>query len=511
MLAKQLSPLSNSENCTTIKLLSLFSGIGAFEKALIKLGIPFEIVNYCEIDKYASKVYSFIHNVSENLNLGDISKINPKTLQDFNLVTYGFPCQDISTAGKQAGIKEGTRSGLLYYALNIIDEKRPDYAIAENVKNLVGKRHKEDFEKLLQRLEEMGYVNYWRVLNGKVFGVPQNRERVFIVSVRKDVDRGFKFPEEFTNNLKLIDMLETEVDEKFYISEEKTSALLKDLDPVYALKASHTLQANNKSFEHSREFCTVKVHPCITPERSNKRQNGRRFKDENEPMFTLTGQDRHGVLISYNKLKLKKDGVSSCLDANYYKGFDNRGLRTGIIQVGKLDISGHDFIKRVYAPEGISPTLVASKQPKIVTNGNRHDSSNSVTNDSYKDCENYPAQEYKIRTLTPLECWRLMGFDDVDFYKAKYILNKTFYQNRDRSNSQLYKMAGNSIIVNLLVHLLDNLLISPSSSHSSYTKKVASLKTYYGSNSSKKLMHQLVNEKYGSLKLKHPDYLKRIA
>ena len=144
-----------------MKYVSMFSGIGAFEKALDKLQVPYELVGYCEIDKYASKSYSAIHGVPESLNLGDITKINEKELpKDLDLITYGFPCQDISNAGKQKGLynEDGslTRSGLFFEALRIIEETQPRVAIAENVKNLTGKRFAEQFKTILESLEEAG-------------------------------------------------------------------------------------------------------------------------------------------------------------------------------------------------------------------------------------------------------------------------------------------------------------------------------------------------------------------
>jgi DNA (cytosine-5)-methyltransferase 1 len=207
-----------------MKLLSLFSGIGAFEKALDKLGIPYELVAFCEIDKYAAKSYQAIHGVPESMNLGDITKVDEKQLpKDIDLITYGFPCQDISVCGRQKGLfnEDGsqTRSGLFFEALRIIEETQPRVAIAENVKNLTGKKFAEQFKLVLESLEQAGYNNYWKVLNAKDFGVPQNRERVFIVSIRKDIDNGtFRFPEGFPLELRLKDVLEDEVDERFYLS-----------------------------------------------------------------------------------------------------------------------------------------------------------------------------------------------------------------------------------------------------------------------------------------------------
>lgn len=224
-----------------MKVLSLFSGIGAFEKALDNLDVPFELVGYCEIDKYASKSYSAIHGVPESMNLGDITKVDAKQLpKNIDLITYGFPCQDISLAGKQKGLFNAdgtqTRSGLFFEALRIIEETQPCVAIAENVKNLTSKKFALQFKIVLDSLKAAGYNNYWQVLNLKDFGIPQNRERVFIVSIRKDIDNGqFKFPTGFPLELRLKDMLEEWVDERFYMADkviENLSIYLNDGDTV---------------------------------------------------------------------------------------------------------------------------------------------------------------------------------------------------------------------------------------------------------------------------------------
>lgn len=215
-----------------MKVLSLFSGIGAFEKALDNLQIPYELAGFSEIDKYAVKSYCAIHGVDESMNLGDITKIDEKALpKDIDLITYGFPCQDISLAGKQKGLfhDDGTqtRSGLFFEALRIIEATKPKIAIAENVKNLTGKKFKEQFALVLESLDEAGYNNYWKVLNAKDYGIPQNRERVFIISIRKDIDDGeFEFPEGFPLELRLKDMLDDEVNEKFYLSNKGVDGLL---------------------------------------------------------------------------------------------------------------------------------------------------------------------------------------------------------------------------------------------------------------------------------------------
>lgn len=218
-----------------VKLLSLFSGIGAFEKALHNLNIPFELVGYCEIDKYASRAYSLLHEVPETMNLGDITKIDEKALPcGIDLITYGFPCQDISLAGKQKGFFDQdvkTRSGLFFDALRIIKHAQPKIAIAENVKNLLSKKFEKQFSIVLQSLEEAGYNNYYKVLNAKNYSIPQNRERVLIVSIRKDIDtRIFEFPAPVELKLRLKDLLEDEVDEKYFVNPEKVKALLPQLE-----------------------------------------------------------------------------------------------------------------------------------------------------------------------------------------------------------------------------------------------------------------------------------------
>lgn len=205
-----------------IKLFSLFSGIGAFEKALERLRIPYELVGFSEIDKFASKTYCAIHNVPESLNYGDITKIDENTLPDFDMQVWGFPCQDISIAGKMQGIKEGeTRSGLYYEGLRILTIKKPMYSVIENVENLTSKRFKSQFESILKDLSDLGYTNYWKVLNAKDYGIPQNRKRLFIISIRNDIAKSnFVFPQSIPLMWKLKDLLEDKVEEKYYLSEK---------------------------------------------------------------------------------------------------------------------------------------------------------------------------------------------------------------------------------------------------------------------------------------------------
>ena len=411
---------------TLIKVLELFSGIGACSKALTNLGIDHEIVDAVEIDKYAVASFNAIHGT--NFEPQDITTWNKDI--DVDLIMHGSPCQDFSVAGKNAGGDKvsGTRSSLMYETLRIVEKLKPKYVIWENVKNLLSAKHRHNFDAYLKRMTELGYVNYYQVLNAKDYGVPQNRERVFTVSILGDGD--FKFPEPIPLEKKLKDVLERDVDKKYYLSSEKAKALkFSDI--------SKTIRSSGRGL-----------------------------------------LDRHSW---------------------------------DIVKVGDLDIKGQDQIKRVYDPGGVSPTLSTmqggNRQPKVMIVASRGRGENneqhleprrdgmtntitSVQKDNYVAIKTanvkgydlatdgdgidlaYPDSKtrrgrvghgvsktlptsdsqgvmdgYRIRKLTPLECWRLMGFDDTDFHKAEKV----------NSNTQLYKQAGNSIVVNVLEAILKGL------------------------------------------------------
>lgn len=207
-----------------LRVFEAFAGIGTQRMALKRLGIEHEVVAIAEIDKYALKSYEAIHG--DCPNLGDISRIDTNDIPDHDLFTYSFPCQDISVAGNQAGldIGSGTKSGLLWECQKVISVKRPKYLLMENVKNLVGKKHKHNFDKWLEWLEEQGYTNYWQVLNAKDYGIPQNRERVFCVSILGEHEH-YVFSEKQELQLRLKDMLEEDVDEKYFMTDERLQQL----------------------------------------------------------------------------------------------------------------------------------------------------------------------------------------------------------------------------------------------------------------------------------------------
>lgn len=375
-----------------IRFLSLFSGIGAFETALKRLNIPFETVAYCEIDKYASKAYSMLHGISEDLNLHDVRTADISNIRDIDLLTYGFPCQDISVAGYRKGFfnSDGsrTRSGLFFDALRIIEKVRPKYAIAENVKALTGKKFANEFAAVLNGLSDAGYNNYWSVLNAKDYGIPQNRERVFIVSIRKDCDAGcFSFPDKIPLFLRMKDFLEPSVDKKFYLTTEKAAHLLDSLNRSYVLPGSCIDDTQN--FDDS---------PRVYEDTVPTLRAGRSIYDSAGLCPTLNTMQGGGRVTKI---------IEPVCAASRGRNPTKPGDRTpGIDTVQRLEING----------DGVCNTLTTVQK------------------------DNYVLEPpFRIRKLTPRECWRLMGFTDSEFDSVKGI-----------SNTQLYKQAGNSIVVTVL-------------------------------------------------------------
>lgn len=298
-----------------LRVLSLFSGIGAFEVALDEENIDWELDHYCEIDKYACRSYNCIHGTTDEDNLKDVTNIDYSKIGRVDLVTYGFPCQDISLAGNQKGFfdEEGnlTRSGLFFNAADVIRHTKPKFAIFENVKNLTGKKFKAEFETVLSVLDELGYNTYWKVLNAKDYGIPQNRERVFGISIRKDIDHGYEFPLPVEMTLRLKDMLEEQVEEKYYLSEQCLKGFLK----------------HNENHE----------------------AKGTGFKWKPREL----------------------NGIASCLRANSALApTDNTIAEPKIEQVGNIDLGNNESNNRVYSPDGLSPTSNTMqgghRQPKIL-------------------------------------------------------------------------------------------------------------------------------------------------
>ena len=398
--------------------------------------MDWELVNYCEIDRWASLSYSMVNQCSESLNLRDVRTVTAETVRDrqVDLITYGFPCQDISIAGKQQGFVndsgESTRSGLFFEALRIIKELRPRYAIAENVKALTSKKFKNEFAAVLSSLEDAGYNNYWSVLNAKDYGIPQNRERVFIVSIRRDVDEGdFQFPDKEPLMLRLRDMLEPaeSVDEKYYLSTEREGVrrLIAELEARYSLPVVAKIG-------DTPAICQV-GNIVDNPNRDSQR--GRIYDPSGlAPTLNTVGGGGleakiviDGTIGSHETDRItSKDGMVQTLKATDYKNPPK-------IVIDGLTRDTQKQKARVFNPSGLAASLIATdyKEPLQI---------------SVKIAEHGNTYGVRIRKLTPKEYWRLMGFLDEEFDRVHGI-----------SNSQLYKQAGNSIVVNVLSALLSQL------------------------------------------------------
>lgn len=248
-------------NVEEISINELFAGIGSQVTALKRLGKKIDVVGISEIDTYALCSYEAIHGKARNY--GDITKTQRLEYADF--WTYSFPCTDISLAGRQRGLVKGeTRSGLLYEVerlLNvaIAEEKQPKYLMLENVRNLTSKKFEGQFIAWLKILEDSGYNNYWQVVNAKDYGVPQNRERVFVFSIRKDIDEGtFEFPTPFESNKRLIDIMEAEKDIQGDYEVHKTwaSQVLEDLNKGIGDREeiiNKVIKEYNRSIKHQQD------------------------------------------------------------------------------------------------------------------------------------------------------------------------------------------------------------------------------------------------------------------
>lgn len=360
----------------SFKVIELFAGIGSPRKALNNLKIDHEIVAFSEIDKYAEESYRAIHNDNKTENMGDITKI--KELPASDLLVFGSPCQDISIAGKQQGIQEGTRSGLLLEVLRLLEVYKnrnslPKYLLLENVSNILSKEHRKEFQNYLLFLERLGYKNFYKIMNAADYEIPQNRERVFCLSIL-DEKAKYNFPGPKKLKIFLRDLLEKEVDQKYYLDDEKTKKFI------------HENWEKIKEIEE-----TEKVN--FINSLSGKNSQGERVYTTD---LAVTLNANGGGLGATSGLYLKNGDISYCITANESKG-----------------TTLEDFLKK--------------KRRQLVTD-----------------------MTFRIRRLTPLECYRLMGFKDEDFRRIKIA---------GISDTQAYRQAGNSIVVNVLEAIFRNLFL----------------------------------------------------
>lgn len=352
-----------------LRVLELFAGIGACSKALTNLGIEHEIVDAVEIDKYAIKSFNAVHGT--NFEPQDITEWNKDIKVD--LIMHGSPCQDFSIAGKQAGGDEGsgTRSSLLYETLRIVEKLQPEIVIWENVKNLIGKKHRHNWEAYVKRMRDLGYDSTAKIMNAKNYGIPQNRERVFTVSIKKQSQliNQFVWPEPRPLETKLKDVLEENPDERYFLTDEQLARIKAESDKQTA-----------KGYGFAFKPRSTETYAATISTRAAQRKTGNflKIRTANKKGYD-TATDGDGIDLAYPDSKTRRGRV------------------------------GH----------GVAKTI--------------------PTGDSQGTLDGF-----RIRKLTPRECWRLMGFSDEDFDKA---------QSTGMSNTQLYKQAGNSIVVNCLMEI----------------------------------------------------------
>lgn len=526
-----------------IKVLELFGGIGACSKALTNLSIEHEIVDLVEIDKYAVKSFNAVHGT--DFEPQDITKWDKDI--DVDLIMHGSPCQDFSVAGKQAGGDKdsGTRSSLMYETLRIVEKLKPKYVIWENVKNLLSKKHRHNFDAYLEAMEKLGYKNYYQVLNAKDYGVPQNRERVFTVSIlqeriiyddynssiRKDQDTigtlttncgaqaprngwkiieekvEYKFPEPIPLEKKLKDVLEKEVDEKYYISDamidyfmgvnQKPSKFPRKerflaninrknqdignsvttnagqrptdnfvVDDMYKNREPRVYNETSPTLRSERTGLKV-VEPFIVASRGRGEKNEQQLeprKDGNTNTITTVQKDNY-VVVGDNKKPIKE--TPSIIQKQGDRGTNNYSVNSETsytIPANPMSDRGQMVVEKnlkiqlcdrlvkdgvVQGGEIINHSYTTSKQrntlDKYIETKNGVMPTMTTRPDILGYVENNPI---RIRKLTPKECWRLMGFDDVSFERAEKV----------NSNAQLYKQAGNSIVVDVLMAIFRNLL-----------------------------------------------------
>lgn len=383
-----------------MKFLDLFAGIGGFRLGMESAG--HECIGFCEIDKFARESYKAIHNTEGEIELHDITQVSDEFVRGIgsvDIITGGFPCQAFSIAGNRRGF-EDTRGTLFFEIARFASILRPRYLFLENVKGLLNHQKGDTFETMLRILDELGYNVEWQVLNSKNFGVPQNRERVFIIGHLRGERTRRIFPISGKNE-------QSDTESKIKVIGNTKNPNGTSHGSKSRVYDSNGLMATLTATDY-HEPKQVAI-PVLTPNRLEKRQNGRRFKTNGEPMFTLTAQDQHGVLLKNKKLKIREATT---------KGYAEAGVGDSV-NIANINSK----TKRGRVGNQIANTLLASEQQGVV------------------------GSDYRIRRLTPRECWRLQGFPDSAFDKAQAVT----------SNSQLYKQAGNSVTVNVIAEIAKRL------------------------------------------------------
>nr|DAW58819.1 MAG TPA: Cytosine specific methyltransferase [Caudoviricetes sp.] len=411
-----------------IRLIELFAGIGSQAKALKNLNVDFEHHFVCEIEPQVVKTYNVIHGT--NFEPTDITKISANDLNITNtdlytyILTYSFPCQDLSVCGKGKGMEKGTgtRSSLLWEVERLLKEcnELPQILLMENVPMVHSSENIKDFEKWLLFLESLGYKNYWKDLNAKNYGIPQNRDRCYMISLLNS-NCDYTFPQPIKLKLRLKDMLEEKVDKKYFLTKVLNIRFTENY-----------IQYDNSSKGYNSQASRLYYQDGLSPTLPN-RNNGDKTQiilvDKKVVKSLFTKDDNvknyNDIIVAINTLWTETQAKMITPDGNV-KRYINSDIVDEFKEGQAADISfpnGYNKAKRVH-----------NECPAI--NGTTTESSFIVKND------------LRIRKLTPKECWRLMGFSDDDFDKAEKI----------NSNTQLYKQAGNSIVVNVLMAIFKQFL-----------------------------------------------------
>ena len=419
-----------------MNFLDLFAGIGGFRLGMESAG--HECIGFCEIDKFARASYKTIHNTEGEVELHDITTVTDEEIRaigQVDVICGGFPCQAFSIAGARRGF-EDTRGTLFFEIARFADILKPKYLFLENVKGLLNHDKGNTFKTILGALDGLGYDVEWQVLNSKNFSVPQNRERVFIIGHLREGRTRRVFPIIREN-------------EKPHNQQSKIEIVGNTKNPNGTGQGTGSVVYDSNGLIGTlcaRDYKEPKqvAIPVLTPDRANKRQNGRRFKTDGEPMFTLTAQDRHGVVVE-NKVKQ----VGNLIDTESFGGNPHRGRVYDISGIspclncmggGGLEpkIRVKEATKQGYAEAEIGDSVNLSHPNSKTRRGRvgKQIANTLLTGESQGVVE----PDFRIRKLTPRECWRLQGFPDWAFDKAQEV----------NSNSQLYKQAGNSVTVNVI-------------------------------------------------------------
>jgi DNA (cytosine-5)-methyltransferase 1 len=399
------------------KLFEAFAGIGCQRIAFDKLGLDYEVVGISEIDKHALNTYGILHG--DTKNYGDITKIKGQDLPSIDIFTYSFPCQDLSKAGTLKGLEKDTRSGLVYEVLRILHELKelnnlPQVLIMENVVNLISKKFKEPFGLIQQELQDLGYSNHTFTMNAKNYGVAQNRDRVFMVSILGDY--GYDIPKPIALTKRLKDYLEDNVEEKYYISDK-------------LLKSFQNAQTGNynraERFEQSTHTDTENAIAFSVNTRAGGNPTDNFIK---EYKTYISWEDEKGRINTQDHRAFdteKTSGTIPAMERGVPKIFLPEKTKKGFTEAEEGD---GVYFNRPHQKRG-----VVQKQ-MVATIKTKNDDVGVV-------------QNMRIRKLTPRECWRLMGLDDQHFDKVKDSV----------SDTQLYKQAGNGIVIDVFAKIIESL------------------------------------------------------